>query len=244
MTPAPKPRVSFRTLALLRGLTVVAGCVGFFWGITHIARGEASDSLWDMEARLLQFETFSRTTSIATLESAAAQDLSPCDNHAQRALMLMEIPLADTALRSGAVQEFDQRIRSLETRARQTLGCTPRDSFVWLLLFGLETQHGIPNEPAFDLLAMSYETSPNEAWIAIRRIVVAMPVVRVAPEPIQQKVLAEFQNLIRHGFVEMPARSYLDASASTRSLLQSRIDQLDSRSQANFSEALQKQQRS
>ena len=103
MPLAPKPWVSFRTLALLRGLTVVAGCVGFFWGITHIARGEASDSLWDMEARLLQFETFSRTTSIATLESAAAQDLSPCDSHAQRALMLMEIPLADTALRSGAV---------------------------------------------------------------------------------------------------------------------------------------------
>jgi hypothetical protein len=169
LPPAPKPRVSFRTLALLRGLTVVAGCVGFFWGITHIARGEASDSLWDMEARLLQFETFSRTTSIATLESAAAQDLSPCDNHAQRALMLMEIPLADTALRSGAVPEFDQRIRSLETRARQTLGCTPRDSFVWLLLFGLETEHGIPSEHAFDLLAMSYETSPNEAWIAIRQ---------------------------------------------------------------------------
>jgi len=236
---ASKPRLSFQLL-VLRSLTVVVGCLGFLWGVSNIARGEGSDVFWDIEARLLRFEVFSRASSIAVLESAAGQDLNPCDNHAQRALMLIEIPLADAALRSGAVQEFDQRIRSLETRARQTLGCTPRDSFVWLLLFGMEIEHGILDEHSFDLLAMSYETAPNEAWIAIRRIVVAMPVVRVAPEPIQQKVLMEFQDLIRHGFVEASARTYWDASASTRSLLQSRIDQLDPRSQRNFSDALQK----
>ncbi len=215
MPLASKPRLSFQLLAL-RSLTVVVGCLGFLWGVSNIARGEGSDVFWDIEARLLRFEVFSRASSIAVLESAAGQDLNPCDNHAQRALML------------------------IETRARQTLGCTPRDSFVWLLLFGMEIEHGILDEHSFDLLAMSYETAPNEAWIAIRRIVVAMPVVRVAPEPIQQKVLMEFQDLIRHGFVEASARSYWDASASTRSLLQSRIDQLDPRSQRNFSDALQK----
>ena len=239
MPPAPKPRFSSQTLAL-RGLVLVAGCLGLFWGISNVARGETSDDFSDIEARLLRFESFSRTWSIATLASASTQDVSPCDNHAQRALMLMEIPLADQALRSGAVQEFDQRARSLETRARQTLGCTPRDSFVWLLLFGMQTEHGMLDQHAFDLLAISYETAPNEAWIAVRRIIVAMPVIRAAPEPVRQKVLAEFQNLIAQGFVEMPARAFFDASASTRSLLQPRIDQLDPRSQRNFSEALEK----
>jgi hypothetical protein len=239
LPPAPKPRLSFRRFAL-RGLTLLAGCLGLFWGIANVARGEVSDGFWDAEARLLRFETFSRSASIAMLEGAAAQDLSACDNHSQRALMLVEIPLADAALRSGAVQEFDRRVHSLETRARLALGCTPRDSFIWLLLFGMETEHGILDEHAFDLLAMSYETSPNEAWIALRRVVVAIPVVRVAPEPIQEKVLAEFQSLVAHGFVETPARAYLDASAATRALLQSRIDQLDPRGQKNFSETLQK----
>jgi hypothetical protein len=236
---APKPRLSAHALGL-RGLTLVIGCLGLFWGISNIARGETSDDFSDIEARLLRFETFSRTWSIATLASASAQEVSPCDNHAQHALLLMEIPLADQALRSGAVQEFDQRIRSLETRARQTLGCAPHDSFVWLLLFGMQTEHGMLDQRAFDLLAMSYETGPNEAWIAVRRIVVAIPVIRAAPEPVQQKVLAEFQNLIAQGFVETPVRAYFDASASTRSLLQPRIDQLDPRSRQNFSEALEK----
>ena len=205
-----------------------------------MAQGEISDAFLGLESHLLKFETVSRATQMATLEGAAARDLSPCDNHAQHALMLLEIPLADAALRSGAVQEFDQRVRSIEARAKRTLSCTPQDSLAWLVLFGLQNEHGLLDEHAFDLLAMSYDTSPNEAWIAVRRVVVAIPVVLSAPEPIRQKILAEFQNLIRSGFVEMPARSYLNASDPARALLQSRVEQLDPRSQKLFSDTLQK----
>jgi hypothetical protein len=236
---AQAPKLAVRLFAP-RGLAFLIGCLGLAWGILNFARGEASDDFRDLEAYLLRFETVSRTTATATLESAPAQDLSFCDKHAQHALMLLEIPFADAALRSGAVQEFDQRISSLEARARRTLGCSPRDSLVWLLLFGLQNEHGLVDEHAFDLLAMSYETSPNEAWIAVRRIVVAIPVVLSAPEPIRQKILSEFQNLIKNGFAEMPARSYLNASGPTRALLQSRVEQLDPRSQRVFSDALQK----
>jgi hypothetical protein len=233
------PTIGLRPL-LLRCLTLLVGCVGLFWGVSTIAGAELSDGFWYAEGHLLRFETFSHTASKVMLEGASAQDLSPCDNHSQRALMLIEIPLADAALRSGAVQEFDQRIHSLESRAKQTLACAPRDSFVWLMLFGMQTAHGILDEHAFDLLAMSYETAPNEAWIAIRRIVVAIPVLRVAPEPVQQKVLSEFETLIRRGFIGATARAYSDASDATRQLLQTRVDQLDPRSQRHFSEALHK----
>lgn len=238
--PATKQQNRFRLLAL-RCLTTVIGCAGLAWGIFNVPRGEAADDFRDVESRLLQFETFSQATSTSTLANAPGWDLSPCDNHAQRALLLMEIPLADAALRSGATHEYDERVRSLEARARQALRCTPRDSFIWLVLFGLETGHGVLDQHAFDLLAMSYETSPNEAWVATRRIALAIPVVLSAPEPMQRKILAEFQNLVSNGFVELPARSYLRASAPTRALLQSRIEQLDASSQKAFSDALKKQ---
>jgi hypothetical protein len=88
---------------------------------------------------------------------------------------------------------------------------------------------------------MSYETSPNEAWIATRRITLAIPVVLSAPGPMQQKILGEFQDLVRNGFIELPARAYSRASGPTRALLQSRIEQLDPSRQKAFSEALQKQ---
>ena len=175
-----------------------------------------------------------------TLESQASQNVSPCDTHSQRALLLMEMPLAEAALRSGAAGEFDRRIQSLEARSRQVLSCTPRESFVWLLAFNLEVLHGRLNEQSFDLLATSYETSPNEAWISIRRIIVAMPLVLAAPEPVRQKILFEFQQLIRNGFEDDAARSYFTAPGSVRSLLQTQIEQLDLPRQKKFSDTLQR----
>jgi hypothetical protein len=238
--PTSRPQPPFQLL-VLRYLTIVIGCAGLAWGVLNAARGEAADDFRELESRLLQFETFNQATAAGALASALAWDVSPCDNHAQRALLLMEIPLADAALRSGAARDYDERVRSLESRARQALGCTPRDSFIWLVLFGLETGHGVLDQHAFDLLAMSYETSPNEAWIATRRITLAIPVVLAAPGPMQQRILGEFQDLLRSGFIELPARAYLRASGPTRALLQTRIDLLDASRQKAFADAVQKQ---
>jgi hypothetical protein len=224
----------------LRGLTAIVGCLGIAWGMSNLVRGEAADDFRDIETRLLQFEAFGQATKIRVLASSAAQDTSGCDSHAQHALLLMEIPLADAALRSGDLAAFNQRTRSLEARAKQALSCTPRDSLDWLVLFGLQTAHGVLDEHAFDLLAMSYQTAPNEAWIAVRRILLAVPVVRSAPKPMQEAILAEFQNLIANGYVDMPARAYQNASEAVRSDLQARVEQLDTRHQKSFADAVQK----
>jgi hypothetical protein len=216
-----------------RVFTLAIGCGGLVWGIFALPHSEASDEFRDLESRLLHFETFSRTALTRTLKSQSSQSSSACDTHSQRAMMLMEMPLAETALRSGAAGEFDQHIQSLEGRARRILGCAPRESFVWLLAFDMELLHGQLNEHAFDLLAMSYETSPNEAWIAIRRNRVAMPRLLSAPEPLRQRIL--FGN----GFVDNAARAYATASASIRPLLQTQIEQLDPHQQKLFADALQ-----
>jgi hypothetical protein len=221
-------------------LTLAIGCLGLVWGIFVLPHSEAADDLRDIGSRLLRSETFNPAVLTQTLESQAAQNLSPCDTHSQRALLLMEMPLAEAALRSGAASEFDRRIQSLEARSKRVLSCAPRESFVWLLAFTLEVVHGRLNEESYNLLAMSYETSPNEAWISVRRIIIAMPFALVAPEPIRQKILFEFQQLIHNGFVDDAARCYFASAAPIRSLLQTQIDRFDPTWQKNFSNALQK----
>jgi hypothetical protein len=229
---------SYLSGALSLGIGLLIGCAGLVWGASNAVRGAVSDDFRTLEDHLLQFETFGHETGAQALQSPAVQQLSACDGHAQRALLLLEIPLADNALRLGAVQDFDQHVRSLETRATQLLSCAPRDSLSWLLLFGLRLEHGELDERSFDLLQLSYAVSPNEAWIGVRRVAVALPVLLAAPEPVRQKILTEFQNLVRNGFLEIPALSYLKASAPVRALLQSRIENLDSARQKAFSEAL------
>jgi hypothetical protein len=67
-----------------------------------------------------------------------------------------------------------------------------------------------------------------------------MPLVLAAPDPVRQKILLEFQQLIRNGFEYDAARSYITASGSVRSLLQTQIEQLDLPRQKKFSNALQR----
>jgi hypothetical protein len=225
---------------ILRGTTVIVGCLGLAWGAFVLPRSELADDFRDIEDRLLHFETFSQPSLTRTIDSGNSQDLSACDTHSQRAILLMEMSLAESALRSGTVAEFDRRTHSLETRSKRTLSCAPRQSFVWLLAFQLEVLQGVLDEHSFDLLAMSYETSPNEAWISIRRNLVAMPLVLVAPEPTRQKIINEFQLLMRNGFFDVAARAYLGAPEAARSLLQKQIEQFDGSMQKAFSDALQK----
>jgi hypothetical protein len=219
---------------------LVLGGLGLAWGIFVLPQSESPDKFRDIQDRLLRFETFPPATLARIMDGRDAKDLPACDTHSQRAMMLMEMSLAGSELRSGLVREFDQRTKSLETRLTRVLSCTPRQSFVWLLAFQLEVLRGNLDEHSFDLLAMSYETSPNEAWISIRRILTTMPLVLIAPEPIRAKVLNEFQILIRYGFMDMAARAYLSAPEPARSLLQTRIEQLERSKRKAFSDALQR----
>src|SRR6266566_5566009 len=125
-----------------RTLTLGFGCLGLVWGIFVLPQSEAADDFRDIESRLLRSETFNRTTLAQSLESQSSQNVSPCDTHSQRALLLMEMPLAEAALRAGAAGWFDRHIESLEARSRRVLSCAPRESFVWLLAFNLEALHG------------------------------------------------------------------------------------------------------
>jgi hypothetical protein len=237
LRPPPKTLSGLRAQ---RAAILSLGCLGLAWGILTIPGSEAADEFLDLEGRLLRFETFSRAMAEHTLASESAQHLSACDTHSQRAMLLLEIPLAEAALRAGAAAEYDRHIQALESRSRQILACTPRDSFAWLLAFDLEVMHGLLNRHAFDLLAMSYAASPNEAWISVRRIFVATPLLLNAPEPLRQNILHEFGQLVSHGFVDEAARSYLSAPLSIRALLQTKIEQLDLTRRKGFSEALQK----
>ena len=233
-----RPTGSLRPLPL-RLLTLAIGSLALVWGAASVGSGAVADDLRELEARLLQFASFSPAFAESTLEHTPERDISACDTHSQHALMLLEIPIADAALRSGDGHAYDRHVASLETRTRQILGCSPRDSLAWLVAFGLQVQHGVLNEQSFRLLAISYETSQDEAWIAVRRTAVAVPVLLSASPPVQARILDEFENLVRRRFVQMPARAYAKASPATRILLDSRINKLDSASRREFSEAVE-----
>ncbi len=226
---------------LRQGLILAVSCFAVAWGISTFRQSDASDQYRDIESHLLRFESFDKETLAEMLDNSASLELNSCDTHAQKALLLLELPLAEAALRSGAAAEFDQRVQSLETRSRSTLACAPLESFIWLLAFNLEVLHGRLDKHAFELLNLSFETSPYEAWIALRRIQAAIPVVLAAPQPEREKILTEFRRLISVGFAGDAARSYLASSAAVQSLLREQIRLLAPDEQEKFLVALRNQ---
>ena len=226
--------------AIQRITMLMLGGAGLVWGLLALPTSDTSDNLRNIETQLLQSETFDSKALAVELTSPAAEAVSACDSSSQTALLLMEMDLTQAALRAGAVDDFDRHANSLETRSKKTLSCAPRDSLVWLVAFSLKILHGQSDKQALDLLEMSYETSPNEAWIGIRRIIAAMPVLALLSQPLQEKVLAEFERLARSGFVYEAARSYAGASTSTRPLLLDRIQRLDAKEQKLFWDEVEK----
>src|SRR6476661_3090542 len=101
--------------------------MGLVWGIFVLPQSEAADDFRDIGARLLRSERFNRTALTRKMETEAARNVSACDTYSQRAMLLMEMPLAEAALRAGLVQAFDRHVLSLEARSRLVLSCNPRD---------------------------------------------------------------------------------------------------------------------
>jgi hypothetical protein len=198
----------------------------------------AADRFWSLENKLLHFDKFEPELLAIAEKSPAANSLSDCDTHSQTALLLAEMHLAEASLRKGELRDFEVYSQSMESRSKRVLICAPRSSYVWLLTFSLELLHGRLDQQTLALLAMSYDTSPNEAWISIRRNIVATPLVLIVPQPLQNRILFEFQQLIRNGFQDEAARSYLSASTAIRALLQTKIEQLEPSSQKRLSDAI------
>jgi hypothetical protein len=226
-------------LLIRKALTLALGCAGLIWGIVTFPNSQQADNFWTLKNQLLRSENFDPTALAATLASSNLQTLSDCDSDAQLALLLIEMRLTESSLRAGDSNKFDQSSAALGLRARRALSCAPRQSLVWLVDFSLAVLHGQLDNQSFALLALSYQTSPNEAWIAIRRNFVAIPIVQLLPEASRQDVLSEFQQLIRNGFELDASRSFLRAGGPVRSLLQAKVEQLEQSRQEAFWRALQ-----
>ncbi len=223
-----------------RFLTLVFAAIGLVWGLFILPKSEASDDLRDMESQLRRSETFAPKALARKLASSASLSLSDCDTPSQTALLIMEMRVSEADLRAGAVAEFDRRSKSSESRSERMLTCAPRQSFIWLVKFSQAILHGQFDERSFGLLTMSYETSPNEGWISIRRNIVTVPLLLVLPEHLQEKALDDYQGLVRGGFLNEAARLYLEATPPVRLLLQASIEKLESYRQKAFWDTVHK----
>lgn len=229
---SPFPKLPLRTLVTKAGAAVLS-LIGLVWGLIALPTSGTSDYLRALGEGLLRSKTYN-AKAMSEIEMLASPKLGACDVHAHNALLLIEIRLAEISLRIGDVSTFDQKVEAAKARVGEVLRCSPRQSFIWLSAFGIEVLQGRLSERTFAMLKMSYETSPNEAWIAIRRNPIASRFLSKTDETLRQMIIVEFEKLVTDGFYKEAAHSFLNASEDSRNTLEERIKRLELTRQTEF----------
>lgn len=217
------------------GLVSALALCGSIW---IFRSSDVSDGFIRIEQQLLHLEIFDVEEMASAVRANALETSWSCDTHTQMALVMIEMRLADHALHSGSVVEFENYSNSLQRRAELGLACAPYASFLWLAAFSSRLAHGQIDQRALEFLSMSYQTSSFEGWLMIRRLSLVLPLTMVVSPQLREVILSEFIRCIEDGYVAEAARSYARAPSSAQQLLRGQLGRTTAQKQAAFWRAL------
>jgi hypothetical protein len=148
--------------------------------------------------------------------------LAAADDVAVIRLRLLEVKLQQRAVQAGSPDFAD-----LDSAFAAALSKNPNNSFLWFADYWLGRVQRDATDRGNTLLRMSYETAPNEAWIAQRRNPVALGSFSSLPGDLAEKALSEYVRLVQSGLYGDAANILAGPGWPIRQQLLSRLAPLE-----------------
>lgn len=213
---------------LLRGLLLAGGLAGLLWSTALLPRLWRSVAAGDAVARIITDERFKPGTLTSVLrgievETAAAFPRSGL----LRAEALVRLRLAEEAMVRKNSEEADREVAVAENTVKLALAVSPGDSFLWLMLYSVETNR---NGLAFEnirYLDQSYVVGPREGWISLRRNRLALAIFPMLNSATRSAVISEFAEIVDADFIEDTAQSLMGIGWQYREQLLTALDSAD-----------------
>jgi hypothetical protein len=224
---------------LLRATTAALGVFGLAWALSTFSLSWNSDALQRVAARIAIGDRF-KAESLAGLETRMrfVENSSFCSPSALHAATMIRVHALEIAFEEGARRSIESGLAELDEVARRTLLCSPTNSFSWLVLFwALNLSEGY-NDAHLNMLRLSYEQGPNEAWIALKRNPLALVFYERFPQDLRDQVAQEFAGLVKSSFFAQAADTFLRQGFPNREALTMRLDFSDDRRIRIFARAL------
>lgn len=180
-----------RIFAFLLGLGAVV------WGCSELPLFWRQGSLNRVASEILQGHSFAPQLLVEEArEAQAAERRSHCNPAIVRDVVAVRLAVFEASVKSDDKTARAAAFGPLDQATRTALACTPGDAFDWLTLFWLDLiKHGFtPENAAF--LRLSYTFGPNEAWIAIRRSRLTIPLFARLPADLRDDAVDEFVKLV------------------------------------------------
>jgi hypothetical protein len=214
-------------LGVLRGLTVGFGICSIAWAVFSAPVNHAEAPFAGAAAGILKAESFDSAMLSELkrqLDSTPADQLRPVglDDVAVIRLKLFETKLTDGGIRAG-----NPDFAGLEASFAVALSKNPSNSFLWFANYWLSRVRGDATDRGIKLLRMSYETGPNEAWIAQRRNPVALGSFSSLPQDLSERAFSEFVRLVQSGLYQDAANILAGPGWPIHQQLLSRLAPLD-----------------
>lgn len=202
---------------LLGGVLLVSGLSDVLWSAS------ALQSFWRMvparEAvtRIIADEKFKPGVLAGVLTGIETKPV-PAQPELSRANALLQLRLAEEATMKSS-NEADHKVTSAEESVEAALAVTPSDSFLWLMMYSVETARSGFDPTNLRYLNQSYAMGPHEGWISLRRNRLALAILPVLDKSTQEHVVSEFAELVDSDFTEQAAVNLIDVGWNHRELL-------------------------
>ncbi|WP_441234180.1 hypothetical protein [Bradyrhizobium sp. 930_D9_N1_4] len=190
----------------LKLLLAAAGVLTIVWSVGTYQRVMPFRDLEAVGYRISLGETFSPGI-LEGVEPDADRAIAAadCNTPAIRSAVFVKVQLYEVKGGETDRLALNKLSGDLRSAIRKSLGCSPYDPFFWFVRYWVEVSSSGISEKALRYLEMSYETGPNEGWIALRRNRFALAAFPSLGSELQKKVLSEFSELVAAGFVDLAA---------------------------------------
>lgn len=183
--------------ATARLCLILFGAAALGWSLAYLPIFLQQQKLVAMSSAIERGERYNFVSLMAEANTeVGGEGESPCNAPAVRGRVLVLNAVMD----DPAVQEnrtlsgtISQR---LEASTRALLACSPADSFGWLVLFWLNMTRDGYSPDTDHYLALSYETGPNEAAVALWRNRLVLGLNDRLPSRFLDLAAAEFVKLV------------------------------------------------
>jgi hypothetical protein len=190
-----------------RVVLLVVGAVAIAWGGALLPGFWRQAALDRIATHIVHGEPFKLDALVALTPSLpAAGPAADCRAAAVRSAAIIRLRIAEATIAAGERSLIDDRMRALDDGLRRSLACAPADPFLWLALYWVEVARNgfTPDDLAY--LRMSYRLGPNEGWIGLKRIRLALAIYGQLPPDLAEMTVREFVGLLDSGFyLEMAA---------------------------------------
>ncbi|WFU39458.1 hypothetical protein QA640_34630 [Bradyrhizobium sp. CB82] len=211
-----------------RAPMLLLGVVSVLWSL------DALPSFWRvMPARELsrqillddRFKPGVLSKVLVRIEQQSAPILLPSE--LARAEALVRLRVAEEATERASSEEADREVALAVEKVRSSLSLNPTDSFLWLMLYSVETTRNGFDLNSISYLEQSYALAPREAWIALRRNKLALAIFPKLSEVMQVKAVSEFAGMVDGDFIEDAAMNLTTVGWLRRDRLLASLERVD-----------------